>query len=157
MTFDGQNLGLYNKNGQFANLDAMSGHSDYQSVQYQNIPNKGPIPEGTYYADQAQRQNINLSDAGIGTAVGILNNIGIPINKGAWKGGPIAWGLRRVWLRPDKNTNTYGRDGFTIHGGWSKGSAGCIDIPGQTKQLSNFLDNCQDSVPVYVKYPKESW
>lgn len=63
-------------------------------------------------------------------------------------------GVNRVWLQPDKKTNTYGRDGFTIHGGWSKGSRGCIDIPWQTQQLSDYLDNCQDSVPVYVKYPK---
>ena len=58
---------------------------------------------------------------------------------------------------PDINTNTYGRSGFSIHGGWSKGSAGCIDIPWQTNKLNDFMDNCQDSVPVYVNYPKESW
>ena len=155
--FDGKNFGIYKNGSLVNNLDGMSGQPDYQNRASQSIPNKGPIPEGTYYADQNQRQNISLSDAGIGTAVGMLNNIGIPINKGTWKGGPAAWGLRRVWLRPDENTNTYGRDGFSIHGGWSKGSAGCIDIPRQTKQLSDFLDNCQDSVPVYVKYPKESW
>ena len=34
-------------------------------------------------------------------------------------------------------------------------AAGCIDIPWQTGKLSNYLDNCQDSVPIYVKYPKE--
>ena len=49
--------------------------------------------------------------------------------------------------------NNYG-SGFTIHGGLTKGSAGCIDIPWQTGKLSNYLDDCQDSVPVYVKYPK---
>ena len=26
----------------------------------------------------------------------------------------------------DDNTNTYGRSGFSIHGGLTKGSAGCI-------------------------------
>ena len=36
----------------------------------------------------------------------------------------------------------------------NKSSAGCIDIPWQTGKLSDYLDNCQDSVPVYVKYPK---
>lgn len=75
---------------------------------------------------------------------------------GTWKGSIPAWGTKRVWLRPDANTNTYGRSGFSIHGGLSKGSAGCIDIPWQTGKLSNYLDNCQDSVPVYVKYP-EGW
>ncbi|MBO7243724.1 MAG: hypothetical protein J6V53_00385 [Alphaproteobacteria bacterium] len=49
----------------------------------------------------------------------------------------------------------YGRDGFTIHGGFSKGSAGCIDIPWQTDDLSDYLDNCQETVPVHIKYPKK--
>ena len=60
-----------------------------------------------------------------------------------------------IALRPDANTNTYGRSGFSIHGGLTKGSAGCIDIPWQTGKLNNYLDGCQDSVPVYVKYPKD--
>jgi len=71
-----------------------------------------------------------------------------------WSGGPISWGTKRVWLEPDKDTDTHGRSGFSIHGGLNKGSAGCIDIPRQTGKLSRYLDNCQDSVPVRVKYPK---
>ena len=47
--------------------------------------------------------------------------------------------------------------GFMIHGGLSKGSAGCIDIPWQTGRLSDFLDGCQESVPVYVRYIRENW
>ena len=142
MTFDGQNLGLYN-NGLVNSLDAQSGQSGYQSGIYQNVANKGPIPEGTYYANQDQRQNITAFDA----AAGIVGH-------GKWVGSLPAWGTSRVWLQPDANTNTYGRDGFSIHGGWSKGSAGCIDIPWQTGKLNNYLDGCQDSVPLYVKYPK---
>ena len=53
--------------------------------------------------------------------------------------------------------NAIGRSGFSIHGGWKKGSAGCIDIPWQTGKLSRYLDDCQDNVPVYVKYTKEKW
>ena len=152
MTFDGQTLGLYNNNGQVANLDAMSGQPDYQSAKYQNIARKGPIPEGTYYANQDQRQSLTPKDIALklGEKLGINTN-----QKSNWSGNPISWGTHRVWLRPDANTNTYGRSGFTIHGGLSKGSRGCIDIPWQTGKLSNYLDNCQDSVPVYVNYPKK--
>lgn len=150
MTFDGQNLGLYKNSEQIKSLNAQSGHDDFQSAQYQNVAGKGPLPEGTYYVNQDQRQDITLKDAAIGTVTGLFN-----INKGKWKGGPAAWGTKRVWLQPDGNTNTYGRDGFSIHGGWSKGSAGCIDIPWQTGKLSNYLDDCQDSVPLYAKYPKD--
>ena len=154
MTFDGQNLGLYNNNVKVDVLDAQSGQDNFQSAKYQNRANSGPLPEGIYYADQDQRQNINLKDTAIGTVIGIANKLGVNVDAGKWKGGPTAWGIRRVWLKPDENTITYGRSGFSIHGGLSKGSAGCIDIPWQTKQLSDYLDNCQDSVPVRVKYPK---
>lgn len=65
--------------------------------------------------------------------------------------------MRRIWLKPGSDTNTYGRDGFTIHGGVSKGSAGCIDIPWQTGTLSDYMDNCQEAVPVYVDCPKDNW
>ena len=151
MTFDGQNLGLYNSNGQVDVLDAQSGKDNFQSAKYQNRANAGPLPEGTYYADQDQRQNLTLKKLvlKLGEKVGLNTD-----QKVAWSGYPWSWGLRRVWLKPDENTNTYGRSGFSIHGGLSKGSAGCIDIPWQTKQLSDYLDNCQDSVPVRVKYPK---
>lgn len=143
MEFDGKNLSLYKNGTQVNNLDAMSGHKDYQSGQYQNVKGYGPIPKGTYYANQNMRQNISLRD----TLLGL-------VKRGAWPGSLPAWGNKRVWLEPDKNTNTYNRQGFTIHGGWSKGSAGCIDIPWQTDKLDNYLDNCQNSVPVYVKYYK---
>ena len=164
--FDGNNVDLYKygqsngnrlQNGQLqGNLSGQSGDDYHQSSIYQNVANHGPIPEGTYWADQKQRQNISTVDALIGTGVGIANALGININRGNWSGGPAAWGTKRVWLRPDANTNTYGRSGFSIHGGLTKGSAGCIDIPWQTDKLSNYLDSCQDSVPVYVNYPK-SW
>lgn len=79
------------------------------------------------------------------------------INRGTWRGGPVSWGLKRVWLEADTQTNTFGRTGFTIPGGLRKGSVECIDIPWQTDTLSNYLDDCQDSIPVYVKYPMETW
>ena len=152
MTFDGKNLNLYNNAGLVNSLDSQSGHNDFQSRIYQDVPNKGPIPEGTYYADQDQRQNLTLKNIALKTA----EKLGINTNqKSGWSGNPISWGTKRVWLRPDASTNTYGRSGFTIHGGLTKGSAGCIDIPWQTGKLSDYLDGCQDSVPVYVKYPKD--
>ena len=151
MTFNGQNLNLYNNTGQVGSLNAQSGRDDYQSAQYQNVLNKGPIPEGTYYADQNQRQSLTPENIALKTA----EKLGINTNqKSSWSGNPISWGTKRVWLRPDINTNTYGRSGFSIHGGLTKGSAGCIDIPWQTGKLSDYLDDCQDSIPVYVKYPK---
>ena len=152
MRFDGKNLNLFANNQKVNSLDAMSGQPDYQAKKFQNVSNRGPIPEGAYYANQNQRQKIGVLDAAIGAATGVLG-----INRGTWKGSLPAWGMRRIWLKPDSDTNTYGRDGFTIHGGFSKGSAGCIDIPWQTGILSDYMDNCQESVPVYVGYHKDNW
>ncbi len=159
--FNGQNVDLYKygqndgnrlQNGQLQNnLSGQSGGDDYQSRIHQNVPNKGPIPEGTYYANQAQRQSLTMNNL----ALKVGEKLGLDMKqKSNWSGNPISWGTSRVWLHPDANTNTYGRSGFSIHGGLTKGSAGCIDIPWQTGKLSNYLDDCQDSVPVYVKYPK---
>ena len=161
--FNGQDVDLYKygqydgtrlQNGQLQdNLNGQSGGDDYQSRIHQDVPNKGPIPEGTYYADQDQRQSLTPKNI----ALKLGEKLGFNINqKSGWSGNPISWGTSRVWLRPDANTNTYGRSGFSIHGGLTKGSAGCIDIPWQTKKLNKYLDDCQDSVPVYVKYP-EGW
>ena len=47
------------------------------------------------------------------------------------------WGKPRVWLEPSKETNTYGRSGFSIHGGEEPGSAGCIDL---TSEMPGFAD-----------------
>ena len=40
------------------------------------------------------------------------------------------WGDWRIRLKPLQTTDTHGRDNFFIHGGDTKGSAGCIDIGG---------------------------
>lgn len=77
--------------------------------------------------------------------------------RGGWPGSTYAWGMKRAWLEPDQSNEMHGRNKFSIHGGFSKGSAGCIDIPWQTGKLSNYLDNCQQRIPVYVKYNRKCW
>ena len=47
MRFDGKNLNLFANNQKVNSLDAMSGQPDYQAKKFQNVSNKGPIPEGT--------------------------------------------------------------------------------------------------------------
>ena len=145
--FNGRNFDLYDGEQLKYSLDAMSRKEGYQCKEYQNIPNAGPIPEGIYYMRQNQRQTIDPLRAIAGLS---------PFKYG-WRGGIPSWGIRRIPLVPDKSTNTYGRGGFFSHGGWTKGSAGCIDTPFQTKEISNFMDECNHDVPVYVKYPQECW
>ena len=149
MSFDGENLNLYEGDQLKHQLSGMSGQPGYQCTDYQNLPNKGPLPEGNYSVRQENRQKIDLPNAIKG-----LN----PFRKtGTWPGSVLSWGKERAWLDPAPSNNMYGRNNFTIHGGLTKGSAGCIDIPWQTNTLSNYLDDCQEEVPLNVKYRKNCW
>ena len=39
-------------------------------------------------------------------------------------------------MEPSKETDTYGRNDFSIHGSWVPGSADCIDL---TSNIDNFI------------------
>ncbi|MCH9686128.1 MAG: DUF2778 domain-containing protein, partial [Deltaproteobacteria bacterium] len=73
--------------------------------------NEGPIPLGTYRINASE-----LSDPGV------LGDMA--------RGLTGDWGDWRVRLHPTGSTRTFGRDGFFLHGGSSRGSAGCIDFGG---------------------------
>lgn len=45
----------------------------------------------------------------------------------AWPGGESSWGKSGVWLIPIEVTEIHGRSDFSIHGGDTPDSAGCID------------------------------
>lgn len=64
----------------------------------------------------------------------------------------LSWGNSRVWLEPSKETNTYGRDNFSIHGGWWPGSAGCIDMTEQINAFTSWLESTGNDLIVHVKY-----
>lgn len=101
---------------------ARSGAEGYQSASYQSLKDKGPIPEGEWFV----RQNRYQSKPPIGAdwIEDLKNSMGM----GLWPGGEEAWGRNRIWLIPKSVKITYGRSGFSIHGGDSLGSAGCIDL-----------------------------
>ena len=139
--FDGKTLTIYQNNKEIYKFDAMSGKAEYQNPKYQNLPNQGPIPEGAYVARQSEIQHI--------TPYGLLAGV---INAGTWRGSLYSWGNSRVWLEPSKETNTYGRDGFTIHGGLFPGSAGCIDLTGQISMFISWLESTGKDLVVYVEY-----
>lgn len=125
--FDGKKFTLYVDNKPSISWDAVSGQPGYQNPEYQNRESTGPIPEGIYVARQEELQHI--------TPIGFVTGL-IPGKHGEWPGSSMSWGSSRVWLEPAKETNTYGRDNFSIHGGWFSGSAGCIDL---TSYMNNFV------------------
>lgn len=129
------------------------GSFDY-SPQKQKIPNKGPIPEGSYSINPQDLQRPTLADALIGLAG--KNPVK---NFGKYPGGIAAWGKCRTPITPteaQKQKTT--RAGFTIHGGWQRGSAGCIDVTKNDQVFCEFIEKFrgknQTSVPLTVDYSK---
>ena len=92
---------------------------DYSSER-QKEKGIGGLPEGLY--------SLNKSDLQLISDVPLWNRFyGSTGLGGQFKGGEYAWGRQRWWLTPEEG-NTFGRSDFTIHGGASWGSAGCIDL-----------------------------
>ena len=71
---------------------------------------------------------------------------------GKWPGSSVSWGFSRVWLEPSKETNTFGRDKFSIHGGTVPGSAGCIDLTSSMDDFTKWFENNGHDLIVNVKY-----
>ena len=93
-----------------------------------SVRNQGPIPPGNYSLDPG-----TISEGGF-----LRNLLG-------------DWGQYRAPLTPNSSTDTYGHDGFFLHGGKNPGSAGCIDIGSGDKDLFPKLMGHDGPVPVTVK------
>ena len=145
--FDGKTLTIYQNGKVVASWNAVSGKPGYQSPEYQNLKSTGPIPEGTYVARQEKLQHISLQNWVVGWAR-ILG----PDWGGKWPGSSVSWGSSRVWLDASKNTNTYGRSGFSIHGGSVPGSAGCIDLTSSMDDFTKWFENNGHDLIINVKY-----
>jgi len=124
--------------------EGTSGREGYQSSEFQNLRDKGPIPEGQYIVDPARTQSISdisTWDRAKGT-----------IGRGSWPGLEKSWGEHRTWLTPSAGTNTFGRNGFTIHGGAIPGSAGCIDLTSRNNSFHNWLKSHDKPLNLKIKY-----
>ncbi|MFA5652722.1 MAG: RHS repeat-associated core domain-containing protein, partial [Desulfomonilia bacterium] len=93
-----------------------------------SVPNQGPIPPGNYSLDPK-----TISEGGF-----LRNLLG-------------DWGKYRAPLNPHPSTDTYGRDGFFLHGGKSPGSAGCVDLGSGDEVLFPKLIGHDGLIPVIVK------
>ena len=93
-------------------INATSGHGDAINDP-RRVSEKfiGPIPPGQYHIDMK-----DFTDPG--TIGDLLRNL---------RGD---WGDWRVPVKPEPGNNANGRDGFFLHGGRMRGSAGCIDVGG---------------------------
>ena len=76
-----------------------------------------------------------------------------PIKKyTTWPGGESGWAKHRVWLEPSKETDTFGRGGFSIHGGDVPGSAGCIDLTSGMPGFAEWFKNNGKDFIIKVEY-----
>lgn len=142
--FDGKNLAVYKDGKKIDAWDSVAGAENYQKAEFQSVPKKGPLPEGIYVARQTKYQERKNTDW--------LDRRKSDVGFGKWRGGEDSWGNSRVWLEPSKQTYTYGRSGFTVHGGKYPGSSGCIDLTSQMDSFSKWFKNNGKDMVIYVKY-----
>ena len=104
---------------------------------HQLIPDFGPIPEGAYWIQPAQMEQVVVESD--------------------------SWGETRIIIHPRTFTKTFGRGGFFIHGGRQFGSAGCIDLADGmvdfTKAMELFSDPVRPNpctIALTVKYAQST-
>lgn len=145
LLFDGKQLALRENGGVIARWPAMSGRAETQGGIYQSYADNGPIPQGKYEFKVSELQRYEDSR--------LRDRMLAPFDRGAWRGGPVAWGRRRFWLTPKEGTRTFGRDGFSIHGGTFPGSAGCIDLTDEMDEFTELMQAIgQDVIEVEVDH-----
>lgn len=149
LEFNGKELSWYDNGQRYRSWPAMSGNKNYQSPEYQNVANNGPIPEGNWKVRQDRFQRFDDLSS--------WDKTKSTLGGGKWPGGKYAWGNYRIWLEPEEGVNTYGRTGLTIHGGNEFGSAGCIDLENGMDDFANTFRKYGQDMQVRVKYPKSGW
>jgi hypothetical protein len=137
LVFDGKSLTWYRAGQKYMSWPAVSGRPGYHLKAFQTVRDRGPLPEGKWEVRQREYQRMpNRS---------WVEKILAEFGRTAWPGGESSWGQHRVWLKPSSETNTHGRSGFSIHGGDTPGSAGCIDL---THSMPSFVQE-------FLKYGKD--
>ncbi|MEO9898442.1 MAG: SpvB/TcaC N-terminal domain-containing protein [Paracoccaceae bacterium] len=143
--FDGKKLVWKDDHGkvleEFEGVSGIDGHQDANS---QELANKGPIPEGSYDVKQSRYQQMGDRS--------YFEMLKAELGGTAWPGGESSWGRERIWVSPRAGTNTYGRSGFSIHGGSSPGSRGCIDLCGNNSRFMNRFRSYGKDMELTVDY-----
>jgi hypothetical protein len=143
LEFDGQQLRAVENGKIMRSWPGVSGNPGYQLPEHQAIMNTGPIPEGEWILRQDKHQKMSL-----------LGRFRSLFDSGAWRGGERAWGTERVWVDPAPETNTWGRSGFSVHGGLYPGSAGCIDLTSQMPNFADYFRSLGKDLKLTVRYPR---
>jgi hypothetical protein len=142
LRFDGKSLDLVQGDRAIRRWSGVSGRPGYQSVEHQETKDTGPLPEGRWLARQSRFERIGA----YGSVAGLMG-------RGTWPGSTASWGQFRIWLEPLGNTKTYDRSGFSIHGGVSAGSAGCIDLTSSMEDFVRYFLAYGRDMTLLVEYP----
>jgi len=146
--FNGSKLTLKENGNPIVSWPGVSGRAGTQGPEYQSYRDRGPLPQGGYRANMSEMERYEDT-----SAWDRIKGLG---GGGKWPGGTTAWGHYRVWLEPDANTQTFGRDNFSIHGGLFPGSAGCIDLAGEMDDFADLMKALgQDEIDVRVDYGRQ--
>jgi hypothetical protein len=146
LEFDGTTLQAVNTNTGTVmdSWDAISGRPGSQSANLSNIPDTGPIPTGNWSISTSNV--INMDDLPLWRQVVSETGLVSP------RGGVSSWGDTFVRIEAADGTETYGRDGFHLHGGAQAGSAGCIDLVGGNDAFFEFIQNYDGQIELVVDY-----
>lgn len=122
---------------------AVSGNPGSMDPKHEKEKGVGPIPAGEYTFRPKGRIDHKKETWQAMKDFNPLNWIGPSWLHTGRPGGEVAWGPYHWDITPKNGTETWGRDGFTIHGGWGPGSAGCIDLanPGELMSTKDILFN----------------
>jgi hypothetical protein len=111
--------------------------------------NYGPIPEGNYVVNPGKIES--WSDLSFFEKM--EGNFGF----GTWPGGVPSWGQYRVPIQTldggySVTNGIITRGDFYIHGGWTLGSRGCIDVSFGDRSFFNYLSSQPATIPLTVNY-----
>jgi RHS repeat-associated protein len=144
LSFDGKRLTATDAEGNV--IDSWKASSGRPGTTFADQWRKdiGPIPEGDYSVNPGKIERWH--------DLPILKRIAADFGlTNTWKGGPPAWGHYRVPI-DIPGGSILGRGTFFIHGGWTPGSAGCIDVGFGDVSFFNYLSSQRGSMPLTVKY-----
>jgi peptidoglycan hydrolase-like protein with peptidoglycan-binding domain len=122
-------------------------------VELSKVKQEGPIPQGNYTLGSTQTRPTDdkwrtdqeyikktLSEV---TVAGLPGANFQPDTHEFYDNTPLslmAWGNCRWAIIPNKDTNTYGRGSFYLHGGGTPGSIGCIDLVTESPEFLKYYE-----------------
>lgn len=138
LLFNGRQLVLMTKNGRIKKTWPANSGMPGSTPKDQHVKDFGPLPKGEYTVNFDQtldyEKKENLWD------------------KFKWIVKSPTWGLVVTPLTPYPKNKMYDRDGFTIHGGWYKGTKGCIELQNYNREFHIFSRLYKRNLRLVVRY-----